>query len=314
MIDNTDVLIIGGGPAGISAAIWCSRLGLKHLLIEAAPSLGGQLQNIYNDILDYPGFAGKSKDLKKQFRKHLHHLNCTFLLETKVININTEKKSVLIRSVSESTEEIGFKFLIFASGASSRKLNIAGEKEMIKRNEVYSASRDSDKFKDKQVAVIGGGDRALEGSLLLAEKGANVYLIHRSEQFRARQEYLIPAFKHPNITVLKNATVQRIHGTTHVNGIDLLQHGSIINIAVEAVFIRIGVEPNIKALPGNVPVDKDGYILVNNVGQSKIPSIFAIGDVTTRPIYSSIASSVGQGMTAAKQISLLLEGSKKQLT
>ncbi|NWN94213.1 MAG: NAD(P)/FAD-dependent oxidoreductase, partial [Bacillus sp. (in: Bacteria)] len=184
---DADILIIGGGPAGISAAIWCSRLGMNHLLVEEQKMLGGQLSLIHNRIIDYPGLqAENGEEMRRYFVRHAESLQCRYRVNTRVVKIDAEGKVAVVETGGLKTQ-IGFRYLIYAAGAVRRKLGVPGEKEMFARREIYSATKDSHLFKGKSAAVIGGGDRAFEGACLLAEAGANVYLIHRSERFRARQ-------------------------------------------------------------------------------------------------------------------------------
>jgi len=310
-----DVVIVGGGPAGISAAIWCKRLGLDHLLLETRDTLGGQLLDIQNQIIDYPGLLSPNgHELQKFFQQHMQDLQCSYMLNTSVKSIDPEKRVVSIVIVNpvsspEGTEQhelqLGYRFLIFSTGSSFRRLHIPGEDEMIKRGELFSASKDRFKFKNKQVAVIGGGDRAFEGALLLAESGAQVFLIHRTDQFRARSEYIEPVLSHPQIQILTHTVARRIVGDKSVSGVELLTAGSERTklLPVDAVFIRIGMSPNSGLLQGIVDMDKEKYIITNKTHQTNICNIFAVGDVCTHPVYSSISLSVGQGGIAAKTIS-----------
>ncbi|HJV47471.1 MAG TPA: NAD(P)/FAD-dependent oxidoreductase [Bacillota bacterium] len=309
MTNHIDVVIVGGGPAGISAAIWCKRLGLNHLLIESSHELGGQLQEIHNKIIDYPGFiANNGAFLKEKFAEQIKHLDCLYEIGAQVNSIAVEQ-SILNYSILDSSPQIiHFHSLILATGSSSKRLGIPGEAQMIARGEIYSASKDSAYFTNgKPVAVIGGGDRAFEGAWLLAEHGAQVFLIHHSGQFRARSELCKQVLNHPQITLHTHAQVTKICGKNKVEGIKIVRNeGHEQFLAVEAVFVRIGVEPNSHLIREQVKTDSEGYIIVNGFGQTSIPNIYAVGDVCTRPTYSSIATGVGQAMIAAKQISLSL--------
>lgn len=298
-----DLLIIGGGPAGISAAIWAKRLGLNHLLLEEKKDLGGQLNSIYNQIVDYPGIiAPNGKYLQKQFNKHADEIKFEYALNSSVQSINWRKK--ILKTSSDHTYE--FRALLIATGSSPRKLEIPGEQEMIDQKEVYSATRDKDKFVNKNVAVIGGGDRAFEGALLLAEAGAKVTIIHRSTHFKARHEYKDPVFKHENITILTETIVNQIEGKGS-KVLSLSSNGLERTIEADGVFIRIGVQPNTSPYRQGIELDQEGYIKCNAFGETSLPYVYAAGDVCTRPLLSSIASAVGQGMTSIKQLSFLLE-------
>jgi thioredoxin reductase (NADPH) len=308
MTEITDVVIIGGGPAGISAAIWCKRLGISHLLLESRSILGGQLPYIENQIIDYPGLITKNgQELQGVFNQHMNKLQCSFRLNASVLAVDHSNGCLTVEHEEGHSQNIDFRYIIFATGSSPRRLNIPGESEMINRGEVYSASKHRSHFKHKQVAVVGGGDRAFEGALLLAESGAHVVLIHHSEHFQARKEYVDPVLTHPNIRILTNFIVHRIEGHKQVTGIGVTSHGwNNEFIPVDVVLIRIGVKPNSELLQGVVDVDEDQYIQIDQMYRTSQHNIFAVGDVCTRPLYSSISSSTGQGMVAAKTISTFL--------
>lgn len=314
---ETDIVIIGGGPAGMTAAIWCQRLGLDHQLVEAKSRLGGALFDIHNPIIDYPGSqTANGRELQALFHQHVLDLKCVHHVQARVQTVDVRSKILRVAFGEDPAQEqeIRYRGLILATGAAERRLAVPGEAEMIARGEVYSASRDRDRFTGRRVAVVGGGDRAFEGALLLAERGAEVVLIHRSDRFRARSEFSDPVLQHPRIQILTHATITQIFGEGAVAGIHVqLGDGSEKKIEVDALFVRIGVEPHSHLVRGQVETDPDGYILTDSVGQSNCPSIFAVGDVCTRPLYSSIASAVGQSMIAAKHLSLYLAQKGEEL-
>ncbi|KEO81658.1 NAD(P)/FAD-dependent oxidoreductase [Tumebacillus flagellatus] len=309
---RTDVLILGGGPAGLSAAIWCKRLGMEHLLLEQAEELGGQLHVIHNEIFDYPGlWAANGLEVKRVFEENVRRVGCALQTGAKVLAIDVAQ-GVLWWQLPEQrgtrdVSELRFQSLILATGSADRRLGVPGEAEMIERGEVYSASRDRGFFSGKKVAVAGGGDRALEGALLLADSGAHVTLIHRSERFRARREFRSRVMGHPGIELLTYAQVTGVLGTERVTGVEvMLSGGERRRLAAEALFVRVGVEPNSHLVRGQVETDEDGFVKVDEVGQTSAETVFAVGDVCTRPVYSSIAKAVGHGMTAAKHLSVIL--------
>ncbi|MCD8508674.1 MAG: NAD(P)/FAD-dependent oxidoreductase [Bacillus sp. (in: Bacteria)] len=302
-MEKVDVVIVGGGPAGISATIWCQRLGINHLLLEAKQEVGGQLEGIHNKIIDYPGIiAENGKEMQHLFTEHLQLLKCNFRTGTTVIEIDPLDK-VISYSEKEKQRKIQYNFLIYAAGSKQRCLNVPGESEMIERGEVYSATRDKRLFSGKKVAVIGGGDRAFGGALLLAEEGAVVTLIHRSSYFRARKTYQDAVFNHQAINVHANTEVKRLLGNSHVEQVEVIKNGVKQYLNTDAVFIRIGVAPQTELIQDFVTLDDQGYTVVDKVGQTDTPSIFAIGDTCNTPDYSGITSSAGQGMIAVKCIS-----------
>lgn len=300
MKTHYDVIIIGAGPAGISAAIWCKRLGIDHILLEKENKPGGQLSEIQNELIDYPGlYAANGEQLLAHFQEHMQKLRCN-IHHAAVTKISTSH-------IYLHTKAISFHYLIVATGSSSRKLFIEGEENMIKRGEVYSATKDKHLFANKHVIVVGGGDRAFEGAYLLADAGAIVTLIHRSARFRAREALIEPVLIHPNITVRTNTTIVAIHGENRVEAVTIQEKGhEAITMKADAVFTRIGVKPNSELLAELVSLDENGYIVTDTYGRTTQPNIFAIGDVCNTPLYSSISLAVGQAMKTTKYISLQL--------
>jgi thioredoxin reductase (NADPH) len=309
-MQHVDVLIIGGGPAGISAAVWCKRLGVECLLLEEQAQLGGQLFTIYNEIIDYPGIQAENGiEMQRKMVQHFIDMDCLYEVNTKVISIDERSKTVKVKQ-QETEKEIGYTYLILATGSSQRKLGVPGEQEMIDRGEVYSASADGERLKGKRVALIGGGDRAFEGAHLLASQAKQVYLIHRSTHFKAREQYVEKVLSDPGVKVMTDTEVTAIHGKHHVTSIDLKSESSDCeNLSVDAVLIRLGVAPNVELIKEKVNTTQSGLIVINEVHQSSNPAIYAIGDACTTPLFSSISSSAGQGAIVAKYVSSLLKKS-----
>ncbi|MDQ0803419.1 NAD(P)/FAD-dependent oxidoreductase [Priestia megaterium] len=303
-MQHVDVLIIGGGPAGISAAVWCKRLGVECLLLEEQAQLGGQLFTIYNEIIDYPGIQAENGiEMQRKMVQHFIDMDCLYEANTKVISIDERSKTVKVKQ-QETEKEIGYTYLILATGSSQRKLRVPGEQQMIDRGEVYSASADGERLKGKRVALIGGGDRAFEGAHLLASKAKEVYLIHRSTHFKAREQYVEKVLSDPGVKVMTDTEVTAIHGKNHVTSIDLKSKNSECeNLLVDAVLIRLGIAPNVELIKEKVTTTQSGLIVINEVHQSSNPAIYAIGDACTTPLFSSISSSAGQGAIVAKQLS-----------
>ncbi len=306
-MQHVDVLIIGGGPAGISAAVWCKRLGVECLLLEEQAQLGGQLFTIYNEIIDYPGIQAENGiEMQRKMVQHFIDMDCLYEANTKVISIDERSKTVKVKQ-QETEKEIGYTYLILATGSSQRKLGVPGEQQMIDRGEVYSASADGERLKGKRVALIGGGDRAFEGAHLLASKAKEVYLIHRSTHFKAREQYVEKVLSDPGVKVMTDTEVTAIHGKNHVTSIDLKSKNSECeNLLVDAVLIRLGIAPNVELIKEKVTTTQSGLIVINEVHQSSNPYIYAIGDACTTPLFSSISSSAGQGAIVAKHVSSLL--------
>jgi thioredoxin reductase (NADPH) len=309
-MQHVDVLIIGGGPAGISAAVWCKRLGVDCLLLEEQAQLGGQLFTIYNEIIDYPGIQAENGiEMQRKMVQHFIDMGCLYEVNTKVISIDERSKTVKVKQ-QETEKEISYTYLILATGSSQRKLGVPGEQQMIDRGEVYSASADGERLKGKRVALIGGGDRAFEGAHLLASQAKQVYLIHRSTHFKAREQYVEKVLSDPGVKVMTDTEVTAIHGKHHVTSIDLKSKNSECkNLSVDAVLVRLGIAPNVELIKEKVTTTQSGLIVINEVHQSSDPAIYAIGDACTTPLFSSISSSAGQGAIVAKYVSSLLKKS-----
>ncbi|MBD8110001.1 NAD(P)/FAD-dependent oxidoreductase [Priestia megaterium] len=309
-MQHVDVLIIGGGPAGISAAVWCKRLGVECLLLEEQAQLGGQLFTIYNEIIDYPGIQAENGiEMQRKMVQHFMDMDCLYEVNTKVNFIDERSKTVKVKQ-QETEKEIGYTYLILATGSSQRKLGVPGEQQMTDRGEVYSASADGERLKGKRVALIGGGDRAFEGAHLLASQAKQVYLIHRSTHFKAREQYVEKVLSDPGVKVMTDTEVTAIHGKHHVTSIDLKSKNSECkNLSVDAVLIRLGIAPNVELIKEKVTTTQSGLIVINEVHQSSDPAIYAIGDACTTPLFSSISSSAGQGAIVAKYVSSLLKKS-----
>ncbi|MDH6655995.1 thioredoxin reductase [Priestia megaterium] len=309
-MQHVDVLIIGGGPAGISAAVWCKRLGVECLLLEEQAQLGGQLFTIYNEIIDYPGIQAENGiEMQRKMVQHFMDMDCLYEVNTKVNSIDERSKTVKVKQ-QETEKEISYTYLILATGSSQRKLGVPGEQQMTDRGEVYSASADGERLKGKRVALIGGGDRAFEGAHLLASQAKQVYLIHRSTHFKAREQYVEKVLSDPGVKVMTDTEVTAIHGKHHVTSIDLKSKNSECkNLSVDAVLIRLGIAPNVELIKEKVTTTQSGLIVINEVHQSSDPAIYAIGDACTTPLFSSISSSAGQGAIVAKYVSSLLKKS-----
>ncbi len=298
-----DVIIIGGGPAGVSAAIWCRRLGLRVLVLERHSAVGGQVLDIRRPIPDYPGLpAPDGPALAGAFARHLEDVGALVRCGSRAVAVNAALGEVVLAG----GETLAARRLILATGARPRRLNVPGEAEMLARGESYRGSSDAHRFRGLSVVVVGGGDRALENAVFLAEAGARVTLIHRDDRFRARPVYLEAARHHPGITMWKHARVTRILGAGRVEGVAVEPADGGEEQAVEcaAVFVYIGMEPDSALVRGQVVLEPDGRVRTDDWGRTSAPNVFAAGDVRTPPVLSSIATAVAQGMAAAKAISL----------
>jgi thioredoxin reductase (NADPH) len=295
-----DVLIIGAGPAGLSAARWCDQLGLDTLLLEATEEVGGQLSSIHNRIENYLGVQAKNgRELRELFIEQTK--GCEFDQWTGVQIESVDLKARRVRL--QSGEELQSIAIIIATGLRRRRLGIPGELEFAGRGIIESGQRDREQVAGQDVCVIGGGDAAAENALLLAEVCPTVTLVHRGRKLRGRREFTEQLHTHHCITVFPESNVRRILGNERVEAVEIERAGAIkpFQMAVQGVVIRIGFEPNVDFVRDQLDRDERGYVIVDSRQETSIENVFAIGDVAS-PLAPTIAGAVGAGATAAKVI------------
>jgi thioredoxin reductase (NADPH) len=296
-----DVIIIGGGAAGLSAALWCDELKLSALLLEAGEEFGGQLLWTYNEIKNHLGAeAQNGRELRDAFLKQTENRRFEYRLNAKVSEVDTEKKEVFLAN----SERFSAQSIIVASGVRRRKLNVEGEENFKNKGIIESGKRDAHLAENKHALIIGGGDAAFENALILSETAAFVTLVHRRKNFKARAEFVEKAENHPKIKILTETVVREISGGEKVESVKLenLSKQEIYNLDVEAILIRIGVEPNTEFLRGKIDLDKNGYVKINQNCETNIEGIFAVGDAAN-PLSPTVSTAVGMGATAVKAIS-----------
>lgn len=299
-----DVAIIGGGPAGISAALWCADLGLKAVLFEQENEFGGQLLLTRNAIENYLGVdSPNGRHLRDIFVKHSAGANYDRELSAKVESADLTNKSL---KLSDGREVLA-NAIIIATGVRRRKLEIPGEDDFIGRGVLDSGIGDRDKVREKRVVIIGGGDAALENSLLLSEYAHKVHVLHRREHFSARTTFLERARNSANIEIMNPVTVRSINGDSVVSGVSIRNEssGDCSELQADAVLIRIGVQPNTEIFRGQIGLDENGYVVTNNACAASLAGVYAVGDVAN-PTAPTISGAVGTGATAAKAIVDLL--------
>jgi thioredoxin reductase (NADPH) len=295
-----DVIIIGAGPAGLSAALWCDKLGLDTLVLEQKEEVGGQLLSVHNAIDDYPGaHAAHGRELRDRFVEQTK--DCDFDLWT---NVELESVDLKAKRVKlKSGEDLQSIALIIATGLRRRKLGIPGETELAGRGIIESAAKDAPAFAGKDVCVIGGGDAAAENALLLGKVCPTVTLVHRGKKLSARREFSEQLHTHHCVTVFPESRVLRILGDDQVEAVEIERAQALkpFQMAVQGVIIRIGFEPNTDLFPGQAEVDERGYLAIDSKQETSVSNVFAIGDVAN-PLAPTIAGAVGAGATAAKVI------------
>ena len=304
-----DVVIIGAGPAGLSAALWCDELRLDTLLLEQDAGIGGQLLSVYNPIENYLGLcANNGRELLERFSAGIEGADFDLWTNVEIETVDLKAKRIALHS----GEELQSISLVIATGVRRRKLGIPGEDEFAGRGIIESATRDRDLFAGRDVCVIGGGDAAAENALLLAEVCPTVTLVCRGKTLRARPEFKERLHGTHCITVFTEAVVQRILGNERVEAVEILRKNALksFQMAVGGVLIRVGVEPGTELFREQLQVDERGYIRVNGDQETSVPNVFAIGDVS-QPLAPTISGATGAGATAAKVIAARLNRDRK---
>jgi len=296
MSRNYRVIIIGGGPAGLSAGLYTSRAKLHTLLIERG-AMGGQIVNA-EQIENYPGFPkGVSGFELGQF---MYQQATSYGLETLVAEVTSLKLQNKNKIVDTTEGSFTADAVILAAGSQRRKLGLPNEDRFIGKGVSFCATCDAPFFQNKAVAVVGGGDVALTEALALSKFASSVKLIHRRNQLRASKVLQERALVEGKIDILWNTIVREIEGKNTVKQLKLkqLKTGKIFTLEVAGIFIAIGLKPNTQFLKGILPLDEVGYIITNDVMETSIPSIFAAGDIRHNSARQAITAA-GDGATAA---------------
>jgi thioredoxin reductase (NADPH) len=294
-----DVLIIGAGPAGLSAARWCDELGLDTLVLEQSEEVGGQLLSIHNPIENYLGIhTDNGRELRDRFAEQIKDCDFDLWTNAEIASVDLKAKRLVLRS----GEELKSIAIIIATGLRRRKLGIPGEDEFSGRGMIES-SGDRQAFAGKDVCVVGGGDAAAENAFLFAEVCPTVTLVHRGKKLRARREFTEQLHTNHCITVFPESVVHRIIGHERVEAVEIERAGAIkpFQMAVQGVIVRIGFEPNTDLFRDQLKLDERGYVIISSMQETSSENVFAAGDVAN-PFSPTISSAVGGGATAAKVI------------
>ena len=285
---TTDIIILGGGPGGIAALLWANSVGLKATLLETANELGGQLLQMFHPVIDYPGLLpADGAALRDSFKQHLDALSLGYRLGCHVESVDLANKTVDCNG-----ETLTARAIIIATGARQRRLGIPGEE--LAWHMDANAER---AYRNQHVCVIGGGDSAVENANILARTAANVTLIHRSDNFRARAEWLAAAEAAPNITILRHTLPLAIHA----DRIEFQDAHERQTLQTAAVFIRAGVVPNTELFADQIELNEAGYVRAFDNQLTSLPLVYAIGDVC-QPACLSVATAVGHAALALKDL------------
>lgn len=291
-----DIIILGGGPAGLSAAIYAARSAAKTAIIDIS-MLGGQPSN-YLELENYPGFAKiGGYDLMEKFEEHadMFGIQKFPMEEIQSVDLTSE-----IKTVTTLNGEFKAKSIIIATGAQSKKLGVEGEKEFVGRGVSYCAVCDGAFYKDKVVAVVGGGNAAVEEACYLTKFASKVYLIHRRDELRADKIVQERAFKNEKLEFIYDTVVNRINGENLVKSttIENVKTHEVKDLAIDGIFPYIGFEPNADLFTGQVKQDKNGFIIVDEAMQTSVKGVYAIGDVRVTPL-RQVITAAADGAVAA---------------
>ncbi len=294
-----DVGIIGGGPGGLTAALYCCRDQMKTILFE--PMLMGGMVNEATLIENYPGFPTgiNGYDLSSK----IYDQAVSFGMKSEMAEVTAVKKTDNLFDVETTDNHFLCKTVIVATGSAKNKLNVPGEQELKGLGVSYCATCDAPFFRDKVIAVVGGGNTALMEAMHLAKFGSKVYLIHRRNEFRATKLVADRIAQEPKIETQLGYTVERIEGSEKVQDIVLVNKldGSKKTLAVDAVFVAVGITPNSKCVEDLVHLSTDGSIITDVNMETSVPGVYAVGDVRTNSI-KQVISACGDGATAAVSI------------
>ncbi len=297
-----DVIIVGGGPAGLSAAIYAKRAGLNLLVIEKEYMCGGQILNTY-EVDNYPGIPGVNGfDLGMQFRSHADKLEVTFL-EAQVLGMELKERKLLRTNKGDFQAHA----IILAMGARHAKLQVPGEDTL--RGVSYCATCDGAFYKDKTVAVVGGGDVALEDAIFLARYCKQVYLVHRREALRGAMILQKQLETLANVEILYSHTVEEICGQDRVSSVILQERKTGVRkeLTLDGIFIAVGMLPETTWVPEEVERDGKGYIVAGEEGVTSVKGVYAAGDLRTKAL-RQIVTAVSDGANAAMRVAADLNG------
>lgn len=286
-----DIIIVGAGPAGLTAALYALRAGKKVLALEAK-TYGGQIVNA-NNVENYPGIANISGfDFATNLYKQVISLGLEYKHET-VIRISEDK------TVVTNKETYNAKAIILATGAENRKLSLENEQELIGKGISYCATCDGNFYRNKVVAVVGGGNTALEDALYLSNITQKVYLIHRRDSFRGEEKYLKELQEKENVEFILNSNITKLNGNNKLESIDIKNNNNNTNnLIIDGLFIAVGQEPKNSIFSNIINLDKSGYIISEDGVHTNVDGIYVAGDTRVKEL-RQLTTAVSDGSIAA---------------
>ena len=294
-----DLIIIGAGPAGLSAAVYAARAELDFIVIEGSMMQGGQVLTTYDvdNYLGLPGIGGF--DMGMKFAEHAKKLGVTFVTEN-VISMEIQRN---VKSVKTDKNTYETKTIIIATGAVHKKAGIPGEAEFTGKGVSYCATCDGAFFKNKVTAVVGGGDVAVEDALYLSRMCGKVYLIHRRDEFRAAKSLVKKARETDNIEFVLDSVVEKIGGENKVRSINIRSKkgATIKTLEVDGVFFAVGMQPVTAFVDKNIEMNEAGYIIAGEDCATNIPGVYAAGDIRTKQL-RQIITAAADGANAVTSV------------
>lgn len=301
-----DVVILGGGPAGFSAAIYAARGAVSTAIVDVN-MLGGQPSN-YLELENYPGFQlVGGYDLMEKFEEHADKFGVKKFPMQEIEKVDLAQKKIYTKEY-----EFSAKSIIIATGAQPQKLGVLGEKEFVGRGVSYCAVCDGAFYKDKIVAVVGGGNSAIEEAMYLTKFAKKVYVIHRRDKLRADKIIQERAFKNQKIEFIWNSIVFEIQGENTVKLILLkdTQTDKISKLDVDGIFPYIGISPNTELFSGQLNQDKYGFIITDTTMSTSVDGVYAIGDVRNTPL-RQVVTAASDGAIGATYALRYIEQTKE---
>lgn len=284
-----DLIIIGAGPAGLSAAIYAARAGLHFIVLDQNPMSGGQVLMTY-EVDNYPGFPGISgMELGMKLKEHADNLS----VECRTVQVLSYDFNHTVKKIeTDQGETLESKAIVIAMGASHAMLGVPGEKELTGMGVSYCATCDGAFFRNRTVAVVGGGDVALEDVIFLAGLCKKVYLIHRRDRFRGAKILQDRVMEFENVEILKNHVVTEIQGESRVSGITVqnVQNIEETHLEVQGIFIAVGMKPQTNELPQELLRDENGFVIAGEDCRTNLSGIFAAGDIRTKKLRQIITA------------------------
>ena len=296
-----DIVIIGGGPAGMSAALWASDLGLRSLLIEENEALGGQLASIHNPIENYIGIPVRNgREMRDAFLRTLESAKFDLSSGVGVMHAELAARHVELRDGTTVEAEA----VIIATGVRRRRLGVEGEDQFDGRGMLSSGSKDVESVKGSRVLIVGGGDAAIENALILSPHADSVTVLHRRDEFAARDSFVEQARQLGNVTLMTGRIVEQVFGGDRLEGVSVrdVLNNSTDKIHCDYCLVRIGVQPNSELFSQQLCADAEGYIKVDSYCRTNIENVYAVGDIAN-PQSLTISTAAGNAATAVSHTS-----------